>query len=80
MFFSSNDDIIEMLTAGDHDDFGSEKLKSLMKLLPETEEVNLREKERLKHRDIDDFGSEKVKSLMKMLPETEEVSLKDKER
>ena len=45
MFISSNDDIIEMLTAGDHDDFGSEKLKSLMKLLPETEEVNLREKE-----------------------------------
>ena len=43
MFISSNDDIIEMLTAGDHDDFGSEKLKSLMKLLPETEEVNLRD-------------------------------------
>ena len=39
MFFifnsSSNDDIIAMIMEGEHDDFGAEKLKGLMKILPE---------------------------------------------
>jgi hypothetical protein len=34
-FFSSNDDIINMIMEGEHDDFGAEKLKGLMKILPE---------------------------------------------
>ena len=33
--FSSNDDIITMIMDGDYDDFGAEKLKGLMKILPE---------------------------------------------
>ena len=32
---SSNDDIIAMIMEGEHDDFGAEKLKGLMKILPE---------------------------------------------
>ena len=37
--FSSNEDIIEMILSGEHNDFGPEKLKGLMKILPEQDEV-----------------------------------------
>ena len=36
---SSNEDIVEMILSGEHNDFGSEKLKGLMKILPEPDEV-----------------------------------------
>ena len=39
--FSSNEDIIEMILEGEHDDFGAEKLKGLMKILPEMDEVEM---------------------------------------
>ena len=40
-FRSSNDDIIQMIIDGDHDDFGSEKLKGLMKIIPEMDEIEM---------------------------------------
>ncbi len=39
--FSSNDDIIQMILDGEHDDFGAEKLKGLMKILPEMDEIEM---------------------------------------
>ena len=38
-FRSSNEDIIEMVVNGDFSDFEAEKLKGLMKILPEQDEV-----------------------------------------
>ena len=38
-FRSSNEDIIEMVVNGDFSDFEPEKLKGLMKILPEQDEV-----------------------------------------
>ena len=38
-FRSSNEDIIEMIKDGEHDDFGAEKLKGLMKILPQEFEI-----------------------------------------
>ena len=40
-FRSSNDDIIQMILEGDHDDFEAEKLKGLMKILPEMDEIEM---------------------------------------
>ena len=38
-FKRSNSDIVTMIRAADHASFGQEKLKALLKLLPEKEEV-----------------------------------------
>lgn len=40
-FRSSNEDIIQMILEGDHDSFGAEKLKGLMKILPEMDEIEM---------------------------------------
>ena len=40
-FRSSNEDIIHMILEGDHDSFGAEKLKGLMKILPEMDEIEM---------------------------------------
>ena len=40
-FSSSNEDIIQMILDGEHDDFGAEKLKGLMKILPEMDEIEM---------------------------------------
>ena len=39
--FSSNEDIITTIIAGDHDAIDAEKLKGLKKLLPEDDEVQM---------------------------------------
>ncbi len=36
---SSNEDIMDMILNGDYDDIGAEKLRGLMKILPEHDEV-----------------------------------------
>ena len=41
IIFSSNEEIIKTIIAGDHDDFGAEKLKGLKKILPEDDEVQM---------------------------------------
>ena len=38
---SSNEDIIEMVVNGDYHEFEPEKLRGLMKILPEMDEVKL---------------------------------------
>ena len=43
MIFSSNEDIIEMVVNGDFHEFEPEKLRGLMKILPEPDEVVFRE-------------------------------------
>ena len=40
-FRSCNEDIIQMILDGDHDDFGAEKLKGLMKIMPEMDEIEM---------------------------------------
>ena len=40
-FRSSNEDIIQTIKDGEHDDFGAEKLKGLKKILPEDDEVQM---------------------------------------
>ena len=40
-FRSSNDDIIQMILDGEYDDFGAEKLKGLVKILPEMDEIEM---------------------------------------
>merc|ERR550534_3376821 len=40
-FRSSNEDIIEMVVSGDFSDFEPEKLKGLMKILPEQDEIEM---------------------------------------
>ena len=40
-FRSSNDDIIQMILDGEYDDFGTEKLKGLVKILPEMDEIEM---------------------------------------
>ncbi|XP_040568629.1 uncharacterized protein form3 isoform X3 [Lepeophtheirus salmonis] len=40
-FRSSNEDIIHMILDGDYDEFGAEKMKSLMKILPEMDEIEM---------------------------------------
>ena len=38
-FFSTNEDIVAMVVDGESDDFGAEKPKGLLKILPEQDEV-----------------------------------------
>lgn len=39
--FSSNEEIIQLIRDGEHDDIGAEKLKGLLKLLPEVDELDM---------------------------------------
>jgi inverted formin-2 len=38
---SSNENIIQLIKDGDHDDIGAEKLKGLLKILPEIDELEM---------------------------------------
>lgn len=38
---SSNEEIIQLIRDGEHDDIGAEKLKGLLKLLPEVDELDM---------------------------------------
>lgn len=38
---SSNEDIIQLIQDGEHDDIGAEKLKGLLKILPEVDELDM---------------------------------------
>lgn len=40
-FRSSNEDIIQLIKEGGHDDIGAEKLRGLLKLLPEIDELEM---------------------------------------
>lgn len=40
-FRSSNEDIIQLIKDGEHDDIGVEKLRGLLKLLPEIDELEM---------------------------------------
>lgn len=40
-FRSSNDDIIQLIKDGAHDDIGAEKLRGLLKILPEVDELDM---------------------------------------
>ncbi|CAG9858239.1 unnamed protein product [Phyllotreta striolata] len=40
-FRSSNEDIVQLIKNGEHDDIGSEKLRGLLKLLPEVDELDM---------------------------------------
>lgn len=40
-FRSSNEDIIQLIKDGGHDDIGAEKLRGLLKLLPEIDELEM---------------------------------------
>lgn len=40
-FRSSNEDIIQLVNDGDHDDIGAEKLRGLLKILPEVDELDM---------------------------------------
>ncbi|XP_076275391.1 FH2 domain-containing protein formin 3 isoform X1 [Rhynchophorus ferrugineus] len=40
-FRSSNEDIIELIKNGEHDEIGTEKLKGLLKILPEVDELDM---------------------------------------
>lgn len=37
----SNEEIIQLIKDGDHDDIGSEKLRGLLKILPEIDELDM---------------------------------------
>lgn len=37
----SNEDIIQLIRDGDHDDIGAEKLRGLLKILPEVDELDM---------------------------------------
>ena len=39
--FSSNEDIIQLIRDGAHDDIGAEKLRGLLKILPEVDELEM---------------------------------------
>lgn len=39
--FSSNEDIIQLIKDGCHDDIGAEKLRGLLKILPEVDELEM---------------------------------------
>lgn len=41
LFFSSNEDIIQLIKDGGHDDIGAEKLRGLLKILPEVDELEM---------------------------------------
>lgn len=38
---SSNEDIIQLIKEGGHDDIGAEKLRGLLKILPEVDELEM---------------------------------------
>ncbi len=40
-FRSTNDDILRMIVEGDYDEFGAEKLKGLVRILPEMDEIEM---------------------------------------
>lgn len=40
-FRSSNEDIIQLIREGEHDDIGAEKLRGLLKILPEVDELDM---------------------------------------
>lgn len=40
-FRSSNEEIVKLIRDGEHDDIGAEKLKGLLKLLPEVDELDM---------------------------------------
>lgn len=40
-FRTSNDDIIQLIKDGEHDDIGAEKLRGLLKILPEIDELDM---------------------------------------
>lgn len=40
-FCSSNEDIIQIIREGGHDDIGAEKLRGLLKMLPEIDELEM---------------------------------------
>lgn len=40
-FRSSNEDIIQLIKNGEHDEIGAEKLKGLLKILPEVDELDM---------------------------------------
>lgn len=40
-FRSSNEDIIQLIREGEHDDIGAEKLRGLLKILPEVDEFDM---------------------------------------
>lgn len=39
--YSSNEDIIQLIRNGDHDEVGTEKLRGLLKILPEVDELDM---------------------------------------
>lgn len=39
--FRSNEDIIQLIKDGEHDDIGAEKLRGLLKILPEVDEIDM---------------------------------------
>lgn len=41
IFFSSNEDIVQLIQDGEHDEIGTEKLKGLLKILPEVDELDM---------------------------------------
>lgn len=40
-FDRSNDEIIQLIKDGEHDDIGAEKLRGLLKILPEVDELDM---------------------------------------
>lgn len=40
-FRTSNEEIIQLIRNGDHDDIGAEKLRGLLKILPEVDELDM---------------------------------------
>lgn len=38
---SSNEEIIQLVTQGEHDEIGAEKLRGLLKILPEVDELDM---------------------------------------
>lgn len=39
--FSTNEDIVHLIRNGEHDEIGAEKLKGLLKILPEIDELDM---------------------------------------
>lgn len=40
-FRTANEEIIQLIRNGDHDDIGAEKLRGLLKILPEVDELDM---------------------------------------
>lgn len=41
MFYSTNENIIQVIRDGEHDEIGAEKLRGLLKILPELDELEM---------------------------------------